>query len=387
MATRQIIRIISVEYALYAVCLSTAFQDRIEIGGTMSIMRNLNRCTGISLCLYFIGLAGGVAAEEEIRTWTSVNGAQVEAQFVKLTDRQLVILDAVGGKQLFIPLNQLSPEDQTHVLVIVREVEDDEDDEFEPLKDAWLPVFDQGPYEGAFAVVEDALYTLTIDGVGDLEIVMKDERGNAVGTPVRMRGFRTHYYGPDTRRGKEGRSRAYHRPVETLAGPPLRPVLNPSSIRISGTLRDGVSFRQSFTFGRGKVDMAFDYEDPDGIKYRTYGGGVRFPFPRSHEIAPEVEQEERIALLNDHVLTMFVKKGSKPLVYRYWEPIQRIPNRIVKAVIRGLWGPRELTLEFQGTPAKGGGVYRGNSLWQGYGFSVSWEPPEVKKSGVTISIN
>jgi len=58
-----------------------------------------------------LALAGAVASA---RTWTSVSGSTVEAEF-KALQGSLVILESADGKRLMIPLSQLSPDDQQFV--------------------------------------------------------------------------------------------------------------------------------------------------------------------------------------------------------------------------------------------------------------------------------
>jgi dienelactone hydrolase len=46
-----------------------------------------------------------------VRTWTSSDGKQLEAQYVSKTDKAVVVKRKVDGKQLTLPLDRLSPED------------------------------------------------------------------------------------------------------------------------------------------------------------------------------------------------------------------------------------------------------------------------------------
>lgn len=346
----------------------------------------------ISLCLIVCFLGVG-SAWGEFSTWTGKNGAQIEAQLIEVTSDRIVILEGAEGQKYSISLDDLVEADQARASSVQDEddaaEEEDSDYGFERSGPVWLPVFEQGPHAGYFAVVEHPFYRFAITGSGDYLLLLKEESGQVVGQPVRIRGLNTYYIAPDLRSRREGQSRAYHRPVAQLDGAPLRPMLNPSALRIAGRLESDVTFSQSFTFTKDSVHIEFDYADPKIIEYPTKRGALRVRLEPSHAIAPEMEQEERKVLLADCVLTLQAPGGKRKgtaVEYPYWKSITRLPNNIERATFKGPWGPRVWSLSFRGALARAGGVYRGNCLWQGYGLGVEWTPDEVKKSRVTINI-
>lgn len=339
-----------------------------------------------SLCLWML-LLGSKGMAAEISTWTSSSGAQVEARFVGIDGDSLVVLEQEDGKQLSIPLHLLSEADQARVQDLIPEEEASEEEDFSTkARNPWLPVFESGPYTGNFVVYDSPLYLFLMDGAGASIFYLKDNAGELVGPSIPMRGFRIHYVAPNE--SKEGKISSFSRPVEKLTGPAVHPMMNPTTFVLNGLFQDQVVFKKTYTFTKTSVAIDFEITDPRDIQYPSRGGETGFKFPASADIANDVEQVERKKILDGWDLSLYPASGSKssrPVVIPYWEAVQHRPQDIERAVMKGPWGERKLTVTFRGQPGRAG-LYQGKSLWEGFSMGFSWHWAKVKKVGLTVSV-
>lgn len=337
------------------------------------------------MCVGWVLMSAIIAgAEKELTRWTSVQGATVEARFVRVEGKDLVVLETDDGKQLAIALGDLTVEDRARVQGLEEGLDEGA---FAPtrLRNAWLPMFESGPYMRNFAVVDHPLYLFVMDGAGASTFYLKDDQGELVGPPIPMRGLRVHYVGPHPT--ESGRTTSHSRPVDKLTGPPLKPLLNPKSFVLTGLFQDDVAFKCAYVFTPDSVTVDFEVTDPPGITYPTRGGETGFKFAQSAEISHDTLQDERKRILDGWSLTL-IQEGrgaDRRMIIPFWEAVHQRPQGIVEAISTGPWGPRSISVQFRGLPGRAG-IYEGRSLWEGYSMGFSWHYEKIKKTGLTITI-
>jgi hypothetical protein len=333
----------------------------------------------------------GATFAAEFSTWTSVSGAQVEAKWVGVEEGNLVVLETENGDQLSIPLHALSEADQAKAMELAGaenggEEEGDASDYVPKAKNPWLPVFESGPYTDSFAVYDSPYYLFVMNGEGQSYILPKDENKQVRDTGIFMRGLSVRFKKPDPKR--KNRMLTQRRPVQEVFENP-QPMMNPSSIELTGLFSNNVSFTKSYAFTPTSITVDYDITDPKDITYPTFQGASGFRLPPSADIADDVPQTEREKMLDGWSLTLYPMRrsasgSSKPTVLQYWEAVHKQEGNVERAVIKGPWGARQVTIEYRGAPGRAG-LYIGRSLWEGYNMGFNWQWDRVKNVGMTVT--
>lgn len=232
-------------------------------------------------------------------------------------------------------------------------------------KAAQLPVFGKGPWKAAYAVYRDSYFEAVMDAAGILRVQIKNN-GKKVGPVLSVGTMNAIYYVPKKRH-------TYYRRVISYNGE-LKPIMQPKSITLSGTLADGVTFYREFTFGTHSITYCATYQDPDGIEFPT-SFRVITSTAASHKIPPKVEQPEREKILAGCLLKTRerVKGRTKTFRYKYCDTM-RFHGAMEKATGIGPWSPRTFQIKperLRDPDRFVGYIYPSFCPWQGYGFLLS----------------
>ncbi len=292
-----------------------------------------------------------------MRTWTSVSGAVIEAEYVESKFGK-VVLRGSDGKDLVIPLHRLVPKDRAWVKdkaavasgpVTVKKPEAEND----------LPVFSGGKWHNYHAAYVAKNFDAVIDKRGNVLIYPKD-KGKRVGKPLSY-GLRCYYYdttiNPPIHTG---------RPIAKLSFVP-EPSVQPKQVTLCGLLKDLVSFNVTFEFSEKGVKSWGYCTDPADIRDKTYfrlGANV----PASHAFTDEVSLAERAEILKGWRVVAEPVSGSRK-EFAYADSIRGMGHRSgIVRIAAPVYGSRKLrfvTGDEDNAPLQPY-IYSGYCPWQGY---------------------
>jgi hypothetical protein len=322
------------------------------------------------------GLLGAVFARAEMRTWTSVSGDRIEAEFVAL-DWDTVHLRNPEGTVLKIRINRLSSEDQILARTLQKEGSSPAPKAPPAAKEgqwALLPVFPDGPHKGQTMVYEAEAFTASMNQYGDL-IVQPRENGKAVGKAFALFQPRVVY----TKRPSWGT-----RKVIRYDQAPV-PAVNPTLLEFEGETEEGVKFTFTYTFEGNSICAEGTVKDPGGLDPESFLQ-ISTRFPKTHDIAPAVPQAERVKILAGHELHYAVR-DAKPEVRPFHKGGTFAVHRVEWAEVRGAWGSR--TLRFEAKKGKRVDTslwsYGGEALWNGFHlFHRTWDGAPARTVCATL---
>ncbi len=297
-------------------------------------------------------LGGALAGYAELSTWTSGSGFQVNARFVGM-DKDQVVLEAEEGRELMIRINLLIPADQVRARKLHAESGHDE------ASDGDLPLLTSGPGRGHHAYYTHQNFDAWVTKNGRLFIHPK-ENGQRVGRPFQI----------------------HHEPVIltddlrlailqriTKSGPPAQ---EPQSITFEALAkRDDVeiTYKVEYTFKQNMICASSEIIKPRRSDL-LIEARADFQFQGAEDIPAEVPQDERIKLLEKHLLRW---RGGD---VRRWQEQNFYASTtfrgpVDEAEISGPWGQRVVKLK--GENRRSGNraafwTYGGQPLNEGYRF-------------------
>ncbi len=241
-----------------------------------------------------------------------------------------------------------------------------------------LPVFGKGKWKDKHAVYEQQNFVAYMDKSGVLWIQLM-EKDKKIGKPLTCYQLSCYYNSPMHR----------IRPVQTFSEFP-DPQKQPKEIHLKGMLEENVPFEVKYEFDRNEITASGGCKDPKGIKHKT-NFRILCRIPRSHEIPPQMELEERKELLEDFALktTERVNGRRKRFEYPYHE-ILKFHGHLEEAKIEDVYAPRKVTFEpdkIEGTFS--GWVYSGRCPWEGFIVQYITDPDDIdlRKNQVQMTID
>jgi len=315
-----------------------------------------------------------IASDGAMRTWTSTSGAQVEAELVS-EERGTVSLRTPDGKELFIPLNQLSPEDQLVVQTAQTEaavkVSLDIDGATIPdpharqnshnahlttgaqLGDRGLLPLPGPGNEVNHVVVDTPHYRAEVNLQGRMVIYTKSS-GALWPTPLRFCNFN-----PVFSAGRRSHAREVIKFESSTA-----PAVNINQLTITGTYESNVVVTVHYDFKPDQVCVDLTMQEPSNQGHETtlnMGGSV----PATMRFSNEVPLNQRKKALESYEMIRQTR-GEKPETLHFWDSYSKL-NRAESLVIRGAYGPRAIKLETKSrSPQYNLYVYPGKPMHDGF---------------------
>jgi hypothetical protein len=225
---------------------------------------------------------------------------------------------------------------------------------------AKLPTLAKGKYKGKHAVYRTPTFEAVMDETSAIWIQPLDDNGKKIGNPFVCYHVEP-YYVPE---GGQQRSRN----IASFTNPP-EPSEQPQKIHLEGTLADEVPFVVEYEFRANTITATGGCVDVPGLEAPT-NFRLLCRFAPSHDIKPEVEQDDRIKLMKDCVLItreVDVEGRRKTYKYPYYDTM-RFTGNMEEAQLKGLYGER--MIEFKPAPNPEGRlcgyIYSDLCPWQGY---------------------
>lgn len=233
-----------------------------------------------------------------------------------------------------------------------------------------LPTFEDGQSKGMHAVYRHANFIATMDKKGVLAVQPMD-KGKAVGVPFVFFQLSPYYVDP-AKRGHQ------NRPVASF-DKPGKPTEQPRAVLLKGLLADDVAFEVEYEFSGNTITVSGGCADPRRIEFPTQFR-LSTSFRQSHDIQPQVEQEDREALLKDCVLVTKETMGKRATTFEYpYYNTMRFSGALEDVEVRGAYAPRVVRIQ----PARTvegrmvGSIYTNNCPWQGFG--VYYHTPDAAR--------
>ncbi|NLF17512.1 MAG: hypothetical protein GX595_09660 [Lentisphaerae bacterium] len=223
-----------------------------------------------------------------------------------------------------------------------------------------LPTFTEGKYKGKHMVYRAATFEATMDEKGVLWVQPLDSKEKPVGKAFICYQVLP-YFVP---KGDVHRDR----PVASFIDPPA-PSKQPASLALKGLLIEDIPFEVLYEFKDNTITASGGCEDVPGLDTPT-NFRLLSRFPASHSIAPNVEQDDRIKLLEGCVLETKERdaKGRRKTYTYPYHDVMRFAGNFDYARVRGLYGQRLIEFE-PGSNIEGrlcGYIYSGYCPWEGY---------------------
>lgn len=272
-----------------------------------------------------------LADSPELPTWTSVSGAEVQANFVGLEGDQ-VILQPAEGDQLVIRINMLVRDDQ----VRVRQLQAEAGDEQEDSSTARLPRLTSGPGAGNHAFYQHRNFDAVVDSRGRLTVHPKDGRGQRVGPAFT-------FARPDLREKEvEPRRRWDNRSVESFPEYSA-PAMNPRSVQfeIIYATKENTRVRVEYTFADNVITAASEVIEPRRPELSTLAR-VYTGFPRMADFTTQTPFEERRKTLAD--ISMEIRRDGSSREVIVWDS-RTVRGQLDEMTLAGLWGERTIYID------------------------------------------
>jgi hypothetical protein len=323
--------------------------------------------------MIFLAVFSALAAGADTRVWTSASGDEIEAEFVRL-DWDTVQLKTKEGKSIRIRLNLLSSEDQVLAHKLAKEGGAEASAGAARDKPQFLPVFTEGPHKNKHAVYETETFTAWVNRIGDI-VVRPIKDGKPVGKAFSL--FRPRL--PYTQKNSWGARQV----VKYTKAP--APTKTPSVLEIEGEAEEGIRFSYTYTFEGNTICAKGSIRNPGSLKPKSF---LQFStgFPRTHNIAPEVPQSERVKILDGLTLAYETHDG-KEQTRLFHKGGARGVHGVKQFEVRGVWPGRIVRM----TADKSGKVhsilwnYGGNPLWEGFvHFYRIWDGAGSQSVCITI---
>jgi hypothetical protein len=223
-----------------------------------------------------------------------------------------------------------------------------------------LPTFTEGKHKGTYAVYRTPAFEAVMDETSALWVQPLDSRGKKVGNAFLCYHVRP-YFVP-----RDGLQR--DRPIAGFEDPPP-PTEKPQRIHLEGKLVEDIPFEVEYEFRGDTILASGGCADVPGLDTPT-NFRLLCSLPPSHDIAPQVEQEDREKLLKDCVLITREETAEgrrKTFRYPYFETM-RFSGTFENAQVKGVYGQR--LIEFEPGPNPEGRlcgyIYSDGCPWQGY---------------------
>lgn len=317
-------------------------------------------------------VAGTVAGETNgvtgLRSWKTLSGSEVMAEFVAVKQGVLTLRQE-DGKLLQIRPNALIVEDREIVRQLAAAASKDDEPGIAQGADNELPVFANGLGSGWNMVHQDARMVAKIDKNASIWIQPR-ENGKDVGKPLRY-GFSISYYNTE-------RKRYIGRPVVKFSTKP-EPTLRPRKTKLEGMAKDGVRFWVEYSFNRNAILASGRAYDPDGIEYPSVfylGCGIA----KYIDIPHQMPMSEQRALLAGNVLSLKPPQGTVE-EYDYWTSLS-LGRPFKYAKINGPWSSREVTFTPPRKDNRYASVHNYSGMPLNEGYSVRLSAPAGTFTGM-----
>lgn len=300
--------------------------------------------------LSFVVAAGCflIGSFAEARTWTSISGAEIEADFVEETWGQ-VTLRKEDGTEIRIRLAQLSPEDQTYIRSgkageeAASEGKDGEKNAGKVLLPPMPP-----PNQAYHAIVTKPTYTAKLKRNGHLIIeptARKPSEAPPHSVPVKTltlkrEGIR---YTIPRSQTKSGRPKTVPRAIQEIQSS-IQPGANPREILMGGSAVDGVEFEHEISFENDEICWSMKLDDPPSIEYPSrWSWGIRTP--RTHKFGKEVELPEQKEATEGFYIEV---KGRKDFEHPFWKSMRRSVSGVDRLILHGMFPDVLVEIDAQG---------------------------------------
>ncbi len=267
-------------------------------------------------------------AAEELPTWTSVSGAEVQARFVAIAGDR-VILESDEDEQIEIRMSFLIPDDQVRARELHVAAGDDDEEDDGPAR---LPTLARGDGAGKFVLYQHAHFDAEVDSQGRLFVHPK-ENGERVGPSIR-------FARPQLREHDGSRWRVRSREAFTDHS---SPALNPRSVYFESlhATEEETHIRVEYTFDRDTITATAQTVDPRRPNTRSH---VRIwtSMPRMADFPSEKPLEERKRILAD--VSMETRRNRSRRECVVWES-SNYRGSLDELTITGLWGERTVRID------------------------------------------
>jgi hypothetical protein len=266
----------------------------------------------VLLCAIILA-AVAARAEEALRTWTSTSGATLEAELVGF-DGKLVKLRSADGKMMGIPLNRLSPADRAWVAGQAAPSDAPVEPAAEPAKPVEagqeikaLRAFADGDWTGYNAYYSESYFDAGLRPDGQVEVFLKNRKGERVGTPVSMTA---HYMERDVATGD-------YKPVNVVAFlDDPDPAKRMGDMTWRGKLANGMLIETGVAFSRAGIEIwtaPIDNPVPPDAPHPY----VAVRAPKTFEIGQEMPLEKKKEIAGSATLVIQPDSGSPAKVAYY----------------------------------------------------------------------
>lgn len=223
-----------------------------------------------------------------------------------------------------------------------------------------LPTFAKGKCKGKHAVYRTPTFEAVMDETSAIWVQPLDSEGKKLGKAFVCYHVEPYFVPPN------GQQRS--RNIASFTNPP-KPSEQPDKIHLEGMLVGDVPFVVEYEFRGNTITAAGGCADVPDLEAPT-NFRLLCSFPPTHDIKPEVEQEDRIKLLKDYVLVtreVTADGHRKAIRYPYYDTM-RFSGIFEEAQVKGLYAPR--LVEFKPGPNTEGRlcgyIYSDFCPWQGY---------------------
>ncbi len=321
---------------------------------------NLVRIMGVAITMVVmrISLSGAHGATVDPRApllWHATGGYVLKAEFLDLKEG-VVILKDEEGQIRNVPLNLLLPEDQTVAKNLAERITSVEKLASKPGAKNLLSVFTEGPGKGFFAFYTSPNFIVRVSDKAVATITCL-ENGEPVGKPITIKSIYTY---DDKKTGRPA-NRSIVSFDEAYA-----PVLQPSTLTLSGLLEDNVRFTFNLVINNNAIQTWGWVEDPPGIQVPT-ACNPTFLFAASNSFGPYVMVVDQKEAVKDLSLVANPVKG-KPFTLQYGDVPKDYNVPLLSAEIKGpVFGARRVSVsinrskeaEMLFVPTAHGPVYSG----------------------------
>lgn len=324
-------------------------------------------CAALTVC-------GSTPDATALRTWKSVSGKSVEAEYIDLKYGK-VKLRTSDGNLITISAQSLSAEDRAWIKE--EETKRNAPAEVLPPKHPYeLPVFKDGEWKGYYAVYTARNFDACMDSRGVIWVYPK-EKGTRVGKPMRL--YEDCYHRDDNKE---------YRPVSVTAfqNSPA-PAMQPKTLTLAGVLTRDVPFSVTYEFSEAGIKAYGDCQDPRQIEQPTVFR-LRVRIPASHtfeELGSVAEQKET---LKDWQVMATPVKGKRRTI-AYWESVPFVWGRNRQVTIDApVYGERKICFK-SGNPKAAfvsPTLYSGKSPWQGYSVVCTKDERDISSRRLDFEI-
>lgn len=314
----------------------------------------MNRHAITGIILIRMTLAGFGALPMETRTWTSKEGAVLEAHLLEIKDDQAV-LERSDGKVFIIPVNSLISEDQVYVRLAMETIDDS----------SALPLLRQDPGRNFHAIYTRRNFEARIDNAGKMEIQLLDQHA-PVGELIEMKYL--------IRQESSKPNQFLWRQTSLIKdyGPASR---NPSRVSFIAEavpvseIKDIPLIQVIFTFENDTICISSEikYEgEPDVNPASAWAQIIFAPSYgiRDDQDLPTIQQITQAARLK------IVRPHSRAGTFTFWESDPRTRGAVERVEVSGPWGARTIQIRVPGDEKRARlGHYPGVPLYSGFHIS------------------